>query len=211
MFGLNDKFDKLSEEKKNRILKAAMDEFAKYGYDLASTNRIVQSAGIGKGMLFHYFGTKKVLYLDILNYCYDFIIEKFADYIEVASPDIFDRVMGWNNFRIKLFSEYQVVYKICENAIYSPSLEVESEIKELFNTVKEKVYSKFLNGLDTSKFKQGIDINKTIEILTWITDAYINKLLLNYKNKEKDFNQFNNIIISELNQYLNLLKYGIYN
>ncbi len=47
-------------EKRQRIINAAIDEFMK-GYCKANTDIIVNNAGISKGLLFHYFGTKKKL------------------------------------------------------------------------------------------------------------------------------------------------------
>ena len=46
------------DEKQDRILNAAIKEFAQKGYDSASTNEIVKEAGISKGLLFHYFKIK---------------------------------------------------------------------------------------------------------------------------------------------------------
>ncbi|NLW79208.1 MAG: TetR/AcrR family transcriptional regulator [Ruminococcaceae bacterium] len=50
------KFEKLAPEKRQRIINAALYEFTLYGEAKASSNRIVKCAGIGKGMLFYYFG-----------------------------------------------------------------------------------------------------------------------------------------------------------
>lgn len=50
------KFEKLQPKKRQRIINAALYEFALYGEAKASSNRIVKCAGIGKGMLFYYFG-----------------------------------------------------------------------------------------------------------------------------------------------------------
>jgi AcrR family transcriptional regulator len=52
-------FLRLSETKQNEIMHAALREFSRFGYDLASTNRIVAEAGISKGVLFKYFSNKK--------------------------------------------------------------------------------------------------------------------------------------------------------
>ena len=46
---------------------AAREEFARVGYRSASTNRVVSAAGVSKGLLFSYFGTKQELYLTVLT------------------------------------------------------------------------------------------------------------------------------------------------
>lgn len=52
----------LSEEKRDQIFAAAAEEFADSGYSGASMNQLVRRAGISKGSLFHYFGTKGALF-----------------------------------------------------------------------------------------------------------------------------------------------------
>ena len=54
-------FENLNSKKQNKIIDASIDEFATVGYELASTNRIAKNAGIAKGSLFKYFGTKEKL------------------------------------------------------------------------------------------------------------------------------------------------------
>lgn len=56
---MNDAFYKLDEEKRQKIINSGLMEFSNYGYQQSSTNRIVENAGIGKGMLFYYFKNKK--------------------------------------------------------------------------------------------------------------------------------------------------------
>lgn len=46
------KFINLEAEKRERIINAALKEFAQKGYDKASTNEIIKEAGISKGSLF---------------------------------------------------------------------------------------------------------------------------------------------------------------
>ncbi|MDR2572521.1 MAG: TetR/AcrR family transcriptional regulator, partial [Oscillospiraceae bacterium] len=51
----------MDPEKRDRVINAAMKEFRK-GFKSACTDEIVREAGISKGLLFHYFGTKDGLY-----------------------------------------------------------------------------------------------------------------------------------------------------
>lgn len=46
---------------------AGVSEFAEYGYENSSTNRIVKKAGISKGSLFKYFPTKEDFYFYVLD------------------------------------------------------------------------------------------------------------------------------------------------
>lgn len=60
-------FFNLPEEKRARILRAAVEEFARHPYSRASINRIVARAGIAKGSFYQYFRNKEDLYLYLLR------------------------------------------------------------------------------------------------------------------------------------------------
>ncbi len=60
-------FFNLPEDKKNKIMKSALVEFASYPYSSASVNRIVGRSQISKGSLYQYFNDKKDLYLYLVE------------------------------------------------------------------------------------------------------------------------------------------------
>ncbi len=60
-------FRNLAEEKQERIYRAAVQEFSACGYSNASMNNLVKEAGISKGSLFKYFGTKLDLFDSVVN------------------------------------------------------------------------------------------------------------------------------------------------
>ena len=60
-------FLNLPEEKRETIINAAIDEFASYGLENASTNRIVKNSGIAKGSFYQYFEDKQDLFMYLLS------------------------------------------------------------------------------------------------------------------------------------------------
>jgi len=60
-------FQTLDQRKRDRILSAALEEFAANGYRHASMNAIVKKAGISKGSLFWYFRSKGLLFSAIVD------------------------------------------------------------------------------------------------------------------------------------------------
>ena len=82
-YKVRSKFFNLDEEKQTRIINAGLKEFALNGYDGAKTDNIVQEAGISKGLLFHYFGTKKDFYLFLFEYTVDLCKNRYLDEINM--------------------------------------------------------------------------------------------------------------------------------
>ena len=61
-----ERFEKLSKDKRKRILDAAREEFARVPYEEASINQIIKNAGISRGSFYTYFEDKK----DLLRYIF---------------------------------------------------------------------------------------------------------------------------------------------
>lgn len=61
------------EGMRKRILAAARDEFARYGYGGARIDRIAKVAGANKRMLYYHVGKKEALYLTVLEETYEHI------------------------------------------------------------------------------------------------------------------------------------------
>ncbi|MDC7240446.1 MAG: TetR/AcrR family transcriptional regulator [Spirochaetales bacterium] len=64
----NDSYDRISQDKRDRIIAVALEEFATRGYSSANTNVIAEKAGISVGSLFKYFDNKENFFLTVVNY-----------------------------------------------------------------------------------------------------------------------------------------------
>lgn len=62
------RFEKLPPEKRELILETAAKEFAAHGYEGASLNQILATAGISKGAAYYYFDSKIDLYVTTVTY-----------------------------------------------------------------------------------------------------------------------------------------------
>jgi AcrR family transcriptional regulator len=60
-------FFNLTEEKQLQIIDTCIEEFALYGYETASINRIVANTKVAKGSIYHYFESKNKLYLYLIE------------------------------------------------------------------------------------------------------------------------------------------------
>ncbi len=59
------RFEKLAAAEQQAILLAALDEFSARGFNAASLNRIIETAGISKGSMYYYFDGKDDLYAHV--------------------------------------------------------------------------------------------------------------------------------------------------
>src|SRR5258708_9394199 len=63
------RFGKLTQERRERVLDVAAQEFGDYGFEDASINRILENAKMSKGAAYYYFEDKADLFATTVQYC----------------------------------------------------------------------------------------------------------------------------------------------
>ncbi|HSV96246.1 MAG TPA: TetR/AcrR family transcriptional regulator [Spirochaetota bacterium] len=86
-----DTFDKISDKKREKIIKISTVEFAEKGFNGANVNVIANKAGISIGSMYNYFSSKEHLFLTIVDEGYKLLEEAFAG-ADLANGDIFQKL-----------------------------------------------------------------------------------------------------------------------
>jgi AcrR family transcriptional regulator len=74
------RFDNLEAERRETILAAAALEFAERGYANASLSRIIEAAGISKGLLYYYFNDKEDLFVTVVEEAVSRLLESVGGF-----------------------------------------------------------------------------------------------------------------------------------
>lgn len=101
-----EKFYALPKEKQDRILEAGYQCFGRMGYKKASAQDIASAAGISKGMVFHYFGSKKEMYRFLIQSSFEEITAAFQQGFDSTVVDFFDRILMMTNCKIDCLKEH---------------------------------------------------------------------------------------------------------
>lgn len=190
-------------------MNAAMKEFAQNGFKNASTDSIVKEAAISKGALFHYFHNKKDLFLFLYEYAIDTIMNGISMKYNRDEKDIFARRRQATQLKIEILKKHPEMYDFITTAYLEDSDEVKNEL-QIRNKELIAIGKAFLNeGVDTSKFKEGVDAKKAIDIITWTVEGFSNKELERVKNFSL-YEQNINEVLKELDIYLEMLKKSFY-
>jgi len=70
---------KTADERRDEILDAAVEEFARSGLHGTSTERIAQRVGLSQPYLFRLFGTKKQIFVEAIERCFAETLELFQE------------------------------------------------------------------------------------------------------------------------------------
>lgn len=205
------KFMSLEPEKRERIINAALEEFAKKGYKNASTNEIVTKANISKGLLFHYFGNKKGLYLFLLDYSEDKFVDEFFSRLNYDETDIIKRLKQIALLKIDLILKYPNLYEFLMASVTDDSFEIKLDIESKNKSILEDAYKRLLVDIDTSGYKEGMDVKRVSEIIIWAIQGFGNSELEKFKHDSVYKSNYDlNVIMSEFDKYIELLKSAFY-
>ncbi len=196
----------VEDEKRQRIITAAMQEFMK-GYRNARTDKIVKCAGISKGLLFHYFGTKKELFFFLFQYSVDIIGGEYKT-ARFKSRDFLNNIWQLSLLARKLVSKHPLVYGFLASAYFSFQEVFPGELHNFQNPVEE-LKQNLLEKADRSLIRDDLDPEKALRTILWTVDGYSAELA-RFGRKVADYEPHYDRIEKELGDYLELLRKALY-
>ncbi len=106
-------FLNLSEEKKERIINAALEEFSLQSFSDASITNIVKKAEISRGSFYQYFGNKENLYNYLVHHLYTIHRGDLLNILIQNSGNLYDSLLSFFNSYIDelVHSNYFSFYK----------------------------------------------------------------------------------------------------
>lgn len=201
----------LEPEKRERIINAALEEFAQRGYKNASTNEIVKKANISKGLLFHYFDNKKRLFLFLFDYALDIFLNDFYRKLNYDETDLIKRWRQIALLKIELIQQYPELYNFMLAAEVENDIEIKQELEKQNKSVFEDAAKRLFENIDTARFKEDLDIKRVSEIVIWVVQGFNNRELDHIRRDPAYKLQLDmNVLIDDFDQYLILLKDAFY-
>ncbi len=182
---------KLKHAKQEKIIQAALEEFAGQGYAQASTNNIVQKAGIGKGMLFYYFQSKKELYYYLIEYGIRYMEEEYLPFIDEEEDDFIERYNQAARLKMEAYNKNPHIFNFFGNIIINNENPLPEELKTKIDAVSGEAYAKLFSNIDTSLFREDVPSQQVINLIRWSMDGYSEEIIKRLKGQklaEVDFN-----------------------
>lgn len=213
-------FYNLSEDRQNRILQVAFEEFALHEYKVASISNIVKQLGIAKGSIYRYFENKKDLYFYLIQKAsemrYDEIDELFSD----PQNNLFDGIT--ENFARKIQFDldnplvsgflYNLIQEKNNEEIGNIQLQTKKQVVDLVVKILEPHFKNGSIRNDISMF----DMAYLITQIQWGLYDYLEikykiDFRENIKQKKQVFTIPKEKIVADVKSFTSLMQLGIQN
>jgi AcrR family transcriptional regulator len=204
-----EKLENLDKNRKDAIINAALMEFATKGYDEASTIVIARNAGISKGLMFYYVNSKKDFFLFLCDYCSKIVKTEYFDLINFNEKNLLERLRQSYILQLELLHRYPWILEFTRITADEKSDEIRKELDEILKGTEPICYETMFGGIDASRFREGMDIERCKRLIFWANVGFADQILKDIRNSEINELDYERII-EELDGYLNELRKSFY-
>ena len=145
----NQQFEEIRKSSKEKILKVALELFAKKGYHATSISKIAQRAKISKGLMYNYFASKEKLLDEIIQKGFNSLAElefkaqrnvhpekQLEDFVDSVLDNLYSNITYWQLYLALLV--HPEIQKKFEKEMQQFRDEFVRELASLFRKLKVK-------------------------------------------------------------------------
>lgn len=195
-------------EKKEELIKAAIDEFAVKNYEDASLNTIIKSAGISKGTFYYHFQDKQALYLFLLKTSSDakieFLTQQMSEHaVDLSRMDMFERFKHQARIGVEFFAAYPEYYKLGIMFLKEKGNKVYDIAKDYLGSTSEAIIEKMIMmAADNGDFRDDLPLDFIVKTLNHLFTNF-DQIFLSEEDLEIGR------IVQYLDHFVDFMKYGL--
>lgn len=199
---MNSRFFDLKKEKQDRIINASLKVFALQGYRHGSTDDIVRQAGISKGLLFHYFGSKVGVYRFVYDYSVRYMNLELHTCVNSGERDLFTVLKQIECARMHAMKGYPYMQQFLNRSLSEDSYEALLSVEEKRNSMEE-TYKSIDRQIDYTMLPSGVDGAKLRKMLDFTV-----KGLMTERFQDASFQP--DMLYEEICGYLDMVRQIVY-
>ncbi|MBV6449538.1 MAG: hypothetical protein MHPDNHAH_00249 [Anaerolineales bacterium] len=179
-------FHNLPKDKREKIVNAAIDEFAKYGLENASTNRIVANSGIAKGSFYQYFKDKT----DVFDYLMEVVAQEKTDFFKGKHPpqknmDTFEYFRWLVKAGMEFNSAYPRMAQAASRVLFVEGLYYGKNFAEYHKKTQEALTAMIKQAMKNGEVDPSVDVELAVMIMETWSNA-ITTYIITEGMKQKD-------------------------
>lgn len=184
------------------MINAALKIFAQQGYRHASTDDMVREAGISKGLLFHYFGSKLGLYTFIYDYSVRYMTLELKASVSSKETELFEIIRQVECAKMQAMRGYPYMQQFLNRSM-------NEDVSEALLAIEEKraafleTYEGIIGRADMKRIPAGIDAEKLYKILTFTING-----LMTERFEDASFQP--EMLYKEIQGYIDMMKEIVY-
>ncbi len=202
---------------KEKILDSCFLLFAENGYTKTTTIMLSEAAGISKALLFHHFKSKKKLYIQVLERCFD----KMALEMKVESledfKDFFEFRGRSSSYKIDYLREHPDISKLLFDAFHRKPDQLKDElvkfshyIMKKYGEVEIKRFIQIKKLFDLVPLREEVDSDSAYKLVNIVMDHFKERIAVELTDVDKiNDDDYWDALFLERKKFLDMIRYGI--
>jgi AcrR family transcriptional regulator len=204
-------FLNLSQEKRQAVVDAAIDEFANYGFEGSSINRIVINSGISKGSFYQYFEDK----MDVFKYLLDVLANEKMEYYKGKHPpstnmDTFEYFRWMVKTGMEFNSSYPRLVQAVSRVLLAEGLYYGKDFVEYHKMATDGFAMMIRQAMENGEVDPSVDVDLAVMVMDTWTNA-ISTHILNEGMKQRDMMKWIRSAKTQekIDKFLYVMEYGL--
>lgn len=212
MEAARDTFKNLDSSKQEKVLDAAIDEFAEHGFNLASMNRMVQRLGIAKGSLFQYFGSKEGLFRFVFDHAVNLVrrsLRKAKQ--ESADGDFFDHIHRSLLAGIDFIDSHPRVYQIYLKMLLQENFPLRAQFLQRVRLFSAEYLTPLVEiGIARGDLRKDFEISMVVFFLDALLDRFLQAYCVSFLDAGAGFYQASpQQVQHRAHEFIRMLRLGL--
>jgi len=146
-------------------------------------------------MVFHYFGTKKDLYLYLVDYCSKVLTGPLTSIQKDLPRDYFERMKVATEKQMGVLKDEPFFLKFLTSMLSESDPEISEELQTYRDYAATFQSSYALDDIDFSKFKDDVDLKVVLRMMVWMAEGFSRNVSLDSEEAlDKYIDQFNEAV-----------------
>jgi AcrR family transcriptional regulator len=208
-----DTFFNLPSEKQEKVMRSAISEIIKCGFEKANVGDIAKNAGVAKGSLYQYFINKRELFIFSMKWSMNFLVKKYDKNITLKDKDmnIFD--FFYENSKdsmLQMREERELVIFVQDVFLGKYSSLTDESMAYMIKLSDEYLLNLIKDGKNNGSVRKDIDDKILSLFITGVTFKIKEYLMNSARSLGKDIVDGGfEVYEKEINAMIELLKNGM--
>ncbi len=177
-------FHRLDDDKKERIMRAAIEEFQAHGFEKAKIETIAQNAGVAKGSIYQYFDDKRELFLYAVTWGLEYFMKIIDRQTPLKDMDVYDYFLSSGRDRFELIKNEPLLVAFSTDVASGKYGTLTQEINNELGRVGEEYELRLIaNGKKRGTIRDDLDDKVLLLFFQGVTEKFTMKIV----EKVKDF------------------------
>lgn len=204
-------FNRLDDDKKERIMRAAIEEFQACGFEKAKIETIAQNAGIAKGSIYQYFDDKRELFLYTVTWALEYFMKVIDRQTPLKDMDVYDYFLSGSRERFELLKREPLLVAFSMDIVSGKFGSMTQEANsELYRIGEEYELRLINNGKQKGTIRGDLDDKTLLLFFQGVTERFNGEIMekakrYDYDPTEEQYCEMESV----LNNMVSLLRQGM--